>query len=121
MLAKVPLKYLIGVELIYGVYEMLLAKNSSHDSLAMVPGLLLAALTLPSDVVLFYAASYLDSWLHFGGGDNKDFLPRFLVIQLAIAMNAALIGWYISASNAKQTPLDFDQKQKRVALNDADV
>lgn len=100
VLAKVPLKYLIGMELIYGLYEVLVAKDSSHDGLAMVPGFLLAALTLPSGGVLYYAASYLDSWLNFGGGDNKDFLPRFLVIQLAIAMNAALIGWYISASKA---------------------
>ena len=99
-LAKWPLRYLIVVELIYLFYEILLAKNPGHDSPALVLGLLLAAVTMPSSFVLFYLAVYLADWLGYKGGDSKEFLPRFVAFQTGILVNAAVVGW-MALSSAK--------------------
>lgn len=100
-LTKWPLRYLVVVELIYLLYEVLLAKNPGHDSPALVLGLLLAAATMPSGAVLYYLAAYVGDWLGLQGGDSKEFLPRFAAFQACIVTNAAFVAWLAFSSKKK--------------------
>ena len=101
-LTRWPLRYLVMVELIYVVYEFLLAKNPSHDSPAQALGLLLAAATMPSGAVLYYLAAYVGDWFGLQGGDSKEFLPRFAAFQACILTNAAFVAWLAVSSKKKK-------------------
>ena len=118
-LAKWPLRYLIIVELIYLFYEILLAKNPGHDSPALVLGLLLVAVTMPSSFVLFYLAVYVADLLGYNGGDLKDFLPRFVAVQTGILVNAGVVGWMAlsSAKRARRNSVTAEGAHMNVTYN----
>jgi hypothetical protein len=100
-LAKWPLRYLIALELIYVLYELFLARNSGHESPAIILGLLLVAVTLPSSLILFYLAIYLADWVGYKGSDSKELLPRLIGAQVAFLLNTAFVAWLAVSSEQR--------------------
>ena len=110
MLQRVPkwsLRYVILVEAIYILYEVVYFRYPSHDNMnALALGLLLAALTMPSGAVLYYIAAYAESWLGYTGGEVKGFLPRMVTVQVAILLNAAFIAYVTRTGKAVKAGQD---------------
>lgn len=92
------LLYLVLVELVYLLYEAALPRGP-HEGTSLLWGLVLAAMTLPSNLIAPYLQWYTAEWLGYRPGDTHAFWPRFIGWQLPILLNTFVVSLIVHRTN----------------------
>lgn len=94
----VALSYMVLMEVVYFLYEVSLPRGP-HEGASLLWGLVLAAMTLPSNLVAPYLQWHTAEWLGYRPGDTHAFWPRFIAWQIPILLNTCALSLIVRRTN----------------------